>query len=248
MESQNLFAGALASALLYIASAITASASTVLADGTFSSVTVTSSYSANSASITTFAPCTSCGNTGAALKVTVDGTNSIVAGVSDIGFIDNVLSYDPGTQGAITSINASYDRLLDPNFSLSVPYNFRLVIEQGGVYYATAINTGGTDTGHVWHNLSVSNLLAASFSAYNFATGVTNSALHPDFSGGPILFGVAALVNVGAGQTSSAIYDNLSVTVNPTPLPAAISLFASGLSALGLLGWRRKKKAAALPA
>ena len=29
-----------------------------------------------------------------------------------------------------------------------------------------------------------------------------------------------------------------------TPLPAALPLFATGLGVLGLLGWRRKKKAA----
>ena len=29
-----------------------------------------------------------------------------------------------------------------------------------------------------------------------------------------------------------------------TPLPAALPLFATGLGALGLLGWRRKRKAA----
>jgi hypothetical protein len=29
-----------------------------------------------------------------------------------------------------------------------------------------------------------------------------------------------------------------------TPLPAALPLFASGLGALGLLGWRRKRKVA----
>ena len=31
-------------------------------------------------------------------------------------------------------------------------------------------------------------------------------------------------------------------TPNETPLPAALPLFAGGLSALGLLGWRRKRK------
>jgi hypothetical protein len=31
----------------------------------------------------------------------------------------------------------------------------------------------------------------------------------------------------------------------PTPLPATLPLFASGLGALGLLGWRRKRKASA---
>jgi hypothetical protein len=32
----------------------------------------------------------------------------------------------------------------------------------------------------------------------------------------------------------------------PTPLPAALPLFATGLGALGLLGWRRKRKAQAV--
>jgi hypothetical protein len=33
--------------------------------------------------------------------------------------------------------------------------------------------------------------------------------------------------------------------VNVVPLPAALPLFAGGLGALGALGWRRKRKAAA---
>ena len=39
-----------------------------------------------------------------------------------------------------------------------------------------------------------------------------------------------------------------SWSVAETPLPAALPLFATGLGALGLLGWRRKKNAAALAA
>ena len=38
--------------------------------------------------------------------------------------------------------------------------------------------------------------------------------------------------------------DNVSFNVGATPLPATLPLFASGLGALGLFGWRRKKKAA----
>jgi PEP-CTERM motif len=40
----------------------------------------------------------------------------------------------------------------------------------------------------------------------------------------------------------------VSADVAATPLPSALPLFASGLGALGLLGWRRKRKAAALAA
>jgi hypothetical protein len=35
-------------------------------------------------------------------------------------------------------------------------------------------------------------------------------------------------------------------TVSSTPLPAALPLFATGLGAMGLLGWRRKRKASAV--
>jgi hypothetical protein len=44
--------------------------------------------------------------------------------------------------------------------------------------------------------------------------------------------------------------DNLvfGPSTSTTPLPAALPLFATGVGALGLLGWRRKKKAAALGA
>jgi hypothetical protein len=38
------------------------------------------------------------------------------------------------------------------------------------------------------------------------------------------------------------------VPVGTTPLPAALPLFATGLGVLGLLGWRRKRKAAAIAA
>jgi hypothetical protein len=39
------------------------------------------------------------------------------------------------------------------------------------------------------------------------------------------------------------ILDVTTGTVSQTPLPATLPLFATGLGALGLLGWRRKRKA-----
>jgi len=58
-----------------------------------------------------------------------------------------------------------------------------------------------------------------------------------------------------AGMEADQTYLNIHTTLHPsgeiraflaeTPLPAALPLFASGIGALGLLGWRRKRKAQA---
>jgi hypothetical protein len=53
---------------------------------------------------------------------------------------------------------------------------------------------------------------------------------------------INAKINILAGLTNEAAF---VPAVAETPLPAALPLFATGLGALGLLGWRRKRKAQA---
>jgi hypothetical protein len=94
----------------------------------------------------------------------------------------------------------------------------------------------------------------------------------PSCSGQTLLSGITDLLNVpepngysiaysgGAGGTNYLVQlqlvtdddpsNDISVTSSAlgavvTPLPAAFPLFATGLGALGLLGWRRKRKAQA---
>jgi len=49
-------------------------------------------------------------------------------------------------------------------------------------------------------------------------------------------------INVPTAPTFNFTF---SLTGNTVPLPATLPLFATGIGALGLLGWRRKRKAQA---
>jgi hypothetical protein len=72
----------------------------------------------------------------------------------------------------------------------------------------------------------------------NTGTGVE----HFDLSAYGLIGNITFNSNLdGAG----ADIDNLQFTTTVTPLPAALPLFATGLGVLGLLGWRRKRKAKA---
>jgi len=88
---------------------------------------------------------------------------------------------------------------------------------------------------------------------YAFVSGVVqpSPALSLTTSTGTLgTFNHGLLIETSCGPTvqfCSTGGDLLSSSV-ATPLPAALPLFASGLGALGLLGWRRKRKSAAIAA
>lgn len=63
-----------------------------------------------------------------------------------------------------------------------------------------------------------------------------NDAIHPG----------TLLPDVATGSTQFPLFADIAfVEVVVTPLPAALPLFATGLGALGVVGWRRKRKQAA---
>ena len=241
---------------LTIAASTTGASATTLSDGTFNNVTLTSVFNSDptGTTLTTMTPCPSCGNPGAGIQAFFDFTHSSLPGGTlisvDVGFIDNALSYNPTTQGAISSITASADKMLSTTVGNNPSggtggNSFRPMIVQGGNFYLAAISGPGVPepgtTG--WNTLFQAGLTASAFLQYDFSTGTFGTA-NPDFAGGPMLFGLGQLSGFFPGYTATADYDNLSFTLVPTPLPATLPLFATGLGALGLLGWRRKRKAA----
>jgi hypothetical protein len=72
--------------------------------------------------------------------------------------------------------------------------------------------------------------------------GTDSAALDfiPDASGGVAAFGIGI---IASPSLTTANFLSETGTVAVTALPAALPLFTTGLGALGLLGWRRKRKA-----
>jgi len=100
----------------------------------------------------------------------------------------------------------------------------------------TAFDINGNVLGSVTNNqIGIEFLGLVTNDGSSLISGLLFSLVGPELAGftiDDVRFGIAGQVVVPGPGT--------------VPLPAALPLFTTGLGALGLLGWRRKKKAAAL--
>lgn len=122
------------------------------------------------------------------------------------------------------------------------------------------INTGYTsgppEIGPVWSPLGVGLSSGACYGPGCGYTGWIHSTYTIQNEGSYVLlFGVTNWSD--KAYDSGLAFSGLTVggapiegedDISAVPLPAALPLFATGLGALGLLGWRRKRKAAAIAA
>jgi hypothetical protein len=128
-------------------------------------------------------------------------------------------------------------------------------VTSGGGTYTFFANVGaftgdvGNAEGGVFEAL-VDNVVMATFAVGSIgtATSITSSlSFTESLTAGSHL--VAILMTrpyQTDALTPTQVIDDVSFTdAVATPIPAALPLFASGLGALGLIGWRRKRRAAA---
>jgi hypothetical protein len=235
-------------AIMLCGALIPAHADTVFTDSTFN---ITANYSTDAfTSVGTTAAasqCAACGNpNGPGNTAAVIGM-TFPTGISaaDLGLVNNTFSYDPLTQGAITSIGASVDKDLTLTSSSGGGNTFHPMIEQDGVFYIAAIPGAGLSgpgtTGYL--TLSQTGLTAANFVEFDFTTGLAGTT-NPNFDGDAMLFGLAQISGSNGSAVLTADYDNLNFDlVTPTATPEPSSLLLLGVGLAGLLFVSRHKSA-----
>lgn len=181
------------------------------------------------------------GNPGDNLQILV-GVPSSNAVTSMQGFVNTSFVYDPTTQGALATIDASVDKEFNYDATLNSSF-FRPLILQDGNYYAAGISLPVTLG--VWLTASQSGLVASDFQLFNFTTGLFDATQHPNFAGDVMHFGIANRFNqtpISSDSTADIRYDNLRLQLNPVPEPSSVMLAVAGFVGLVALGWRRRNR------
>lgn len=131
--------------------------------------------------------------------------------------------YDPGTQGAISSISYSYD-LRKPRPSDSHFTRYSPLLLQNGVYYKT---TDENAAAQVWTRVAGEDLRAARFTRF-----AGSGPLRPDFSanGAPIQFGYVTSNSSGGGFGEGGSEDSLQTDLDNWSITLAAAAPPQGVS------------------
>jgi hypothetical protein len=219
--------------------AAAASAGATFTDDTFNNADYTQTPSFEQKITISGGQCASCGNPGEALQVVADfeDTTQPPFALADLGFVNNTFAYDPATQGPIFSIFASVDKDLTTGLTplpgLPFGNSFHPLIEQGGIFYLASINGPSWNGGTTGFLTFFGSFHASDFEAFDFGTNTFTPDQHPDFAGGPMLFGIGQLFGGGGEPPGrfTAVYDNLRLQI-AVPEPGTLVLTALGLALL----------------
>jgi len=164
---------------------------------------------------------------------------AITGSISGYGSVDPYSGTWPNNNDVISSglyVNPNQGQVPPSNlFTVQNPAN------SGGANFPIDNVWLSTDP-HLTYDGGVGFLIAVDGTQSHDLTGYLSAAYASNSAGWYYLF----LGNYDQNSNFSAVVsENFAAGPGQTPLPAALPLFASGLGALGFLGWRRKRKAQA---
>jgi hypothetical protein len=165
--------------------------------------------------------------------VSIVATGSTTGGVYELGFDSNLYSVNL-TNGALTLIGNTGLPIVSPTgMSANGP---NLYINSQSNLYLMDLTTGAASL--------VGSTSPTQFGTMVYIDGVYYAGTATDAPYKVVTFDPNTAAVLTSQDSNSDIFWGLA-PVTTTPLPAALPLFATGLGALGLIGWRRKRKAAA---
>jgi len=204
-------------------------------------------------SVTAAVAATAAANPGAGLALTYTNAGGAVDLLSMIGFVYNGFAWNPGTDGALASVDFTNDRYIDGGDAFingGLTAFSRALIVQGGHTYVAAFFDAGQPR-QTWYTSAAMGLLASDFGAFDPLTGLVDGSQHPDFSaaGGTLGFGFMNRFQLSSGGNPYDLnalfaYDNIGFTLNaaaadlPEPAPLTVAL-----AALLSLAWMRRRRA-----
>jgi hypothetical protein len=179
--------------------------------------------------------------------VSIVATGSTTAGVYELGFNDNLYSVNP-TNGSLTLIGNTGIPIVSPTgMSANGP---NLFINSQSSLYLVDTSTGLASLIGSSGSVQFGTMVYIDGVYYaGTATGTPYKVVTFDPNTAAVLTGQDSNSNVSGQDSNSNVFWGLApddTTTDATPLPAALPLFATGIGGLGLLDWRRKRRAQAV--
>lgn len=224
-----------------------AAASVTFSDGTFNlSDYSISTYQTGGADITVSQTLVG-GNPGAALQVDTHIPATAVSAFYTTEYLVNkTFQYDPSLQGAIDSIEFTYDAY--GAISRPASHAVAVVLTQGGNIYSYVDVISDPTLGGTYVTAHAAGLKATDFSLITDLKNITavDPTQHPSFSSGTLGFGIPGFLYgngfFGIPDTSSVVkFDNLSFTISAVPEPETYAMLLAGLGLIGFVGCRKNK-------
>ena len=176
------------------------------------------------------------------VTVTGSGAPFGISSASDDFFLSGDNTSPPDTP--IMTLSASTPLMLPGFIAGLTTFVITGNVSGPGVSQVSPFN-GGLSGGSNVSGAGTCNLMGCSPAAFTAPTGQLNN-IPLTVSGALNIMGGGGAITGPVPFTLSLATTEPGLTLQPVPLPAALPLFGSGLGALGLLGWRRKRRALAV--